>query len=189
MLFIVFYPILAIRDETDKEVIKMESTDDVRRRNLQLLMDQGLGTVTYLARKSGISRSTLSSVMNGKTMLNKHAKEIERAFDKNFGWLDLSHDTKGIIEYEKAMTQAALKCIYNRKEMTAFYNELSTRGKIDLLDKLMLIFSDPVARELKQKTLMIMLGINDDGRKKRKSKDKSTSPKNSEQDYGAKEDT
>lgn len=159
----------------------MESIDDFRRRNLQLLMDQGLGTVTYLARKSGISRSTLSSVINGRPMLDKHAKEIERAFDKNLGWLDLSHETKGIIEYEKAMTQAALKCIYNRKEMTSFYNELSTRGKIDLLDKLMLIFSDPVARELKPKTLMMMLGINDDEKRKRKSKDNSASSKNSDQ--------
>jgi len=154
----------------------MDTVDEIRLKNLQLLMDYGSGTVTYLAGESGISRSTLSSVMNGKKMLTKHARVIERAFDKPFGWLDLSHSSKGIVEYDKPTLSSALKCLYGIKEMTALYEDLSVKGKTDLLDRLILIFSDPVARELKPKTLMIMLGVTND--KKGKTKKRSAFAKN-----------
>lgn len=148
----------------------METVDEIRRQNLQLLMDHGLGTVTFLASESGISRSTLSSVMNGKQMLNKHAREIERAFDKTFGWLDLPHNSKGAVEYEKVVLSASLKCLYGIREVTELYDNLTIKGKVDLLDKLFLIFTDPAARELKPKTLMIMLGITNERKAKRKQK-------------------
>lgn len=145
----------------------MENIDVVRRSNLQLLMDLGLGTVTYLAKESGINRSTLSSVMNGSKMLEKHARLIERSFDKPFNWLDVPHHAKGVVEYEKTVMRAVINCIYSINEIEDIFKSINRRGKTDLIDKLYLIFTDPAARELKPRTLKVMLGITDDKKKKR----------------------
>lgn len=145
----------------------MDNIDVVRRNNLQLLMDLGLGTVTYLAKESGINRSTLSSVINGSKMLEKHARLIERSFDKPFNWLDMPHHAKGVVEYEKTVLRAAINCLYSISEIEDIFNSLNRKGKTDLMDKLYLIFTDPAARELKPRTLKVMLGITDDKEKKR----------------------
>jgi len=156
----------------------MEDVDVIRRNNLQLLMDLGSGTITYLANESGINRSTLSSVMNGSKMLEKHARLIERVFDKPFSWLDIPHHTKGIVEYDRTVLSAALKCLYGTNEVNNLYDGLSVRGKTKLLDKLYLIFTDPAARELQPRTIKVMLGIIDDKKEKRPTESKQASPRN-----------
>lgn len=147
--------------------------DEVRKENLFLLMAIDNGTISSVSKSTGVARSTLSGVANGKAMLIKHARAIEKALDKPFGWMDKPHSDNEISpHYTKKALRASIDCIASYKQIGKLYAELDVDGKTDLMDKLYRLFADPAARELSAESLSIMLGITNENSKpvKRNSK-------------------
>jgi len=144
----------------------MNTLDETRRENIYHLMSFDGDSVSSLAKKATVSRSTLSSMLNGKTISDKYARRIERVFDKDHGWLDIEHFDTEIPVYDKAVTLAVINCIYSNKRVLRLYDKAGKDGKADLFSKLFILFSDPAARELSISTLLSII----DGDKKNEEK-------------------
>jgi len=135
---------------------------EIRIENLYLLMASlEEGTVTKLAKKTGISRVTLSKIVHGGSFTARMARQIETTFKKPFGWMDINHDGEIAPLYDKTVLQAAIACLYSAKGITELYEQLSVKGKAQFMDKLYMLFTDPAARKLAPHTLLTMLGVVD----------------------------
>jgi len=132
----------------------------IRLANLLLIIDLHGGQIVTIAKLTGIARSTLSGMVNGKAMSGNYARKLEVALEKPFGWMDKAHEEEELSpQYTKAVLTAAINCIYSSKQIETLYNELNAEGKVDFLDKLYNLFNDPAARKLSPKTILIMLGV------------------------------
>jgi len=141
--------------------MKQNKIDKIRMDNLFILMGTNAkdGTITSLADATGVARQTLSGVMHGKAMLIKHARKIEKVLEKPFGWMDRKHDDDELSPmYTKAVLHSALECIDSSAQLTELFESLNAAGKTDLLDKLYHLYTDPAARKLSPKTILTILG-------------------------------
>ncbi len=146
----------------------MKDLDGVRRNNMKVLMGYAGGTTTGLSEVTKINRSTLSSHLNGREISEKHARQIERAFDKSFGWLDSVHEVEEEPVFDVAVLKATISCIHSTKKIGALYERLGVDGKTDLFNKLYRLFLDPVARNLAPSTLLTLFeGIENEAKSKK----------------------
>ncbi len=145
----------------------MNTLDNIRRENMYLLRSVVGGSVGRFVLKVEANRTTISSMFNGRKITEKYARLIEKGFKKPVGWLDEEHSIDTEIQYDKEVIQYAFNCIYSVKAVGDLFERLEVEGKTDLFDKLYVLFTDPVARELAPSTLLnILTGETDGSRSK-----------------------
>ncbi len=135
----------------------MSTLDDTRRENIYLLMAYDGDSVTTLAKKATVSRSTLSTMLNGKEISDKYARRIERVFNKDAGWLDTEQIDQDVPAFDKDVTKIVFNKIYTTKRLLRLYESVGYEGKADLFSKLFILFNDPAARELSINTLLTII--------------------------------
>jgi len=140
----------------------MKQKIEIRLNNLFFLIGLTNDSVSELAVKSGVGRATLSSIKNGAPMLDNHARRLETAFKKPPGWMDVEHNEKDELFLDRSVISAVLSAIYTIDAIEKLYIQLSLDGKVDFIEQLYQLFSDPVAQQLSTKTLLHILGVKND---------------------------
>lgn len=88
----------------------MNKIEDVRRRNLAALREQ-IGSVAELAERIGKSQSQVSQWLNAsthsssgkpRTISSGSCREIEKAFKKPDGWMDVEHVDLEVVQSSEA---------------------------------------------------------------------------------------
>jgi len=141
----------------------MNNLDGIRRLNLFALMEEAGGSVTSLAKKTGIHRPALSALLNGKVISDGYARKLDQAFEKPFGWLSTDHEIEGTPAYNVEIVERVFGCIYGMKRLKDLYEELEVAGKADLFSKIYALYTDPEVRDLPLSTFYKMFtgGINE----------------------------
>jgi transcriptional regulator with XRE-family HTH domain len=94
----------------------MKKIEDVRRENLQRLREE-IGSVGELAEKLGKSQSQVSQWLNAsthsssgkrRTISSGSCREIEKAFGRPDGWMDIEHVPLALAETSEANALRAI---------------------------------------------------------------------------------